>query len=169
MHRLSAVLLTALLATGCTGTSKTTSGASDVAAPTQPPTQTTPEPVVAVDPTAALTAEQRAFKIAPVADGHSTVSGPLGFTGELRRGKPGAGWMLDGQFEFPTPGWSIGEPRTIMLKSWPERYVTTFPITPPPADAIQIQVIETKTVRLPFPSASEGATFNFHIQLPTDK
>ena len=68
------------------------------------------------------------------------LTGPFDLEGQLTLGMEGM-WELNASFLFPTSGYVVAEPEVIVRESFPEQVTFLLRVTPPPPDAVVLQVI----------------------------
>ena len=91
------------------------------------------------------------------------LEGPYNFVGSLtKENLTDQNWRLEGEFAFPTSGYTVGEPDVRIMESFPEQVFVTIEVTPPPPRLCVIQVITNVTVTAAIP-ASNQAQFTIHI------
>ncbi len=87
------------------------------------------------------------------------VTGPWGFQGALTKEYPGdAEWLLEGTFQFPTPGYTVLGPEIQVMESFPEQVFIRINVLTPAPGTILPQVITEAPFSRTVP-ASDQATF----------
>ena len=91
------------------------------------------------------------------------LSGPFGFLGTLTKEQiTDEAWRLEGNFAFPTGGYTVGTPVILVAESYPEQVSVTIPVTAPAPGSIVTQAISVVPVTADI-TASNGARFSIRI------
>ena len=91
------------------------------------------------------------------------LSGPYGFLGSLTKDQlTDPAWRLEGNFVFPTGGYTVEDPVIIVLESYPEQVSVNIKVTPPPPDAIVTQMVTVVPVTADI-TASNEAKFTIRV------
>lgn len=91
------------------------------------------------------------------------LEGPHDFVGALtKEALTDANWSLEGEFTFPTGGYTVGEPEVMIAESYPEQVRVTIEVTPPAPGTIVTQVVTKVPVSAQIPASNE-ATFRIEV------
>lgn len=91
------------------------------------------------------------------------LEGPYSFVGSLTKDDAGdPEWHLEGDFTFPTAGYTVDEPDIRIAESYPEQVFITITVTPPAPGSVVAQVITHVPVTADI-AASNQAQFRILI------